>query len=62
MIELESYMAPIPMLHRNSGAQPRRTAKTVLSRSPKTKAIKNLRRHSPRNRGSWLVSLLARLS
>ena len=41
MIELESYMAPIPT-SRNSGAGPRGTGKTVPWQSPKTKSIKIL--------------------
>ncbi len=61
MIELESYMAPIP-IYRNSGAGPRGTGKTVPWQSPKTKSIKNPRRHSPRKRGVWFASLLAHLS
>jgi len=62
MIELESYMAPIPMLHGSNRAQARGTRKTVPSRSSKPKSIKNLRRHFRRKRGSWFVSLLAHLS
>jgi hypothetical protein len=62
MIEFESYMAPIPMLHGSNRAQARGTRKTVPSRSSKRKPIKNFRRHSPTKRGSWFVSLLAHLS
>jgi hypothetical protein len=62
MIELESYVAPIPVLHGSNGAQHRGTGKTAPSGSPTRKSSKNLRRHSPRKRGSWFVSLLAHLS
>ena len=61
MIELESYMAPIPFF-RNSGAGPQGTGKTVLWQSPKMKSIKNPRRHLLRRRGAWFASLLAHLS
>jgi CRP-like cAMP-binding protein len=61
MIELESYMAPVPMLHRTRGAQVCVTRRTVVSRPSKLKSIKSLRRRSSRKRGSRLLSWLTYL-
>jgi hypothetical protein len=62
MIELESYMAPVPILHGSRGTQARLTRRRVALRPAKLEPIKGDRRRSSRKRGSWFVSLLAYLS
>jgi hypothetical protein len=55
MIELESYMSPVPTFRRDSATQVRVNRRTVTSRS-KLESIK--RRRASKKHGPLLVSLL----
>lgn len=57
MIELESYMCPVPTFRRGSATQVQVNRRTVISHRSKLAALKSRRRASKKH-GSLLVSLL----
>jgi hypothetical protein len=56
MIELESYMSPVPTFRRGTATQVRVNLRTVTSRRSKLESIKG--RRAAKKHGPLLVSLL----
>jgi hypothetical protein len=57
MIELESYMCPVPTFRRGSATPVQVNRRTVISHRSKLEALKSRRRASKKH-GSLLISLL----